>query len=162
MNLWLLLSALLVVLGLVGTLLPALPGPTLILAGIVLAAWAEGFEHIGAGILVVCVVLTLLSYAADWGAALLGARRVGASRLALAGAALGTLGGVLTGLVGLLFLPLIGAAAGQYLEERQAGRAAQVGLATWLGLLVGTAVKLALALTMTGLYVTALLVGRGG
>lgn len=151
--------AVLLVLGTVGTVMPALPGPILVLAGIAVGAWADGFARVGPGLLVLCTLLMALTVVADWGAALLGARRAGASKLALAGAALGTLAGVATGLVGLLFMPLAGAAIGQYLEERHAGRAATVGVATWLGLLLGAAVKVALVLTMLGIFAAALLVG---
>lgn len=159
MDPWMLLSALLVLAGLAGTVLPALPGATLVLAGILLGAWADGFQRIGPGLLAVCALLTLLSFVADWGATLLGAKRAGASRLALAGAALGTVAGILSGLVGLLFFPLAGAAAGQYLEERQAGRAVRVGLATWIGLLLGAAVKVTLVMSMIGIYVAAMIFG---
>jgi uncharacterized protein len=152
-------SIVLLLLGIAGTVMPALPGPTLVFAGIVVGAWADGFARIGPGLLVLCGVLMVLTFVADWGAALLGAKRAGASKLALAGAALGTLAGILSGLVGLLFMPLIGAAIGQYLEERHAGRAATVGVATWLGLLVGAAAKVALVLTMLGVFAAALLLG---
>ena len=152
-------SIVLLLVGIAGTVMPALPGPTLVFAGIVVGAWADGFTRIGPGLLVLCGVLMVLTFVADWGAALLGAKRAGASKLALAGAALGTLAGILSGLVGLLFMPLIGAAVGQYLEERHAGRAATVGVATWLGLLVGAVAKVALVLTMLGVFAVALLLG---
>jgi uncharacterized protein YqgC (DUF456 family) len=82
---------------------------------------------------------------------------VGASRLAIAGAALGTLAGVFFGLIGLVFLPLVGAAVGEFLAQRDLARAGRVGVATWIGLLLGTAVKVAIAFTLVGLLVAALL-----
>lgn len=72
------------------------------------------------------------------------------------GAALGTILGVFTGLIGLLFMPLIGAAAGQYLSERDAARAAQVGVSTWIGLLIGTIAKVVISFVMVGLFLAAL------
>jgi hypothetical protein len=155
--LWL-LAALMIALGVIGTVLPALPGAALVFAGVVLAAWIDDFTRISIGTLVAIGVLTLLAFAADYVAAAAGARKAGASRLAIIGAALGTLAGVFTGLVGLLFLPLVGAAVGEYLAERDVGRAGKVGVATWLGFLVGTAVKVAIVFTMVGLFVFALLV----
>jgi uncharacterized protein len=146
MDPWMVLSALLVLAGLAGTVLPALPGATLVLAGILVGAWSDGFQRMGPGLLALCTTL-------------LGAQRAGASRLALAGAALGTVAGILSGLVGLLFFPLAGAAAGQYLEERHAGRAVRVGLATWIGLLLGAAVKVTLVMSMIGIYLAALIFG---
>jgi uncharacterized protein YqgC (DUF456 family) len=87
----------------------------------------------------------------------LGARRVGASREAIIGALLGTVAGVFTGLVGVLFLPLVGAAVGEYIAVRDMPRAGSVGIATWIGMIVGIAVKLALSFVMIGLFVFALL-----
>jgi uncharacterized protein YqgC (DUF456 family) len=153
--LWMLAIAL-VVTGVAGTVLPALPGAILVFAGIALAAWIDDFTRISVASVVVAGVLTLLAFAADYAAAALGAKKAGASRLALVGAAIGTVAGVFTGFVGLLFLPLAGAAAGEWLSRRDMLRAGKVGVATWIGLLVGTAVKLALVFAMVGLFVGAL------
>jgi len=99
----------------------------------------------------------VLAFAADYVAALLGAKKAGASRLAIAGAAIGTVAGVFTGFVGLLFMPLLGAAIGEYIADRDVMRAGKVGVATWIGLLLGTAAKVALVFTMVGIFVAALL-----
>ena len=55
-------------------------------------------------------------------------------------------------------MPLVGAAIGEFVAQRDALRAGKVGLATWLGLLLGTIVKIAIAFTMVGLFVAALLI----
>ncbi len=155
--LWVLAIAL-IVMGLIGIVLPALPGTVLIFAGILLAAWIDDFTRISAWALGMLGVLTLLSLACDLLAGALGAQRLGASRHAMVGAAIGTLLGVFTGLLGLIFMPLIGAAIGEYLVLRDLQRAGQVGVATWIGLMVGTAVKVAIAFIMIGVFVAALLI----
>lgn len=152
-----LLAALLILIGFVGTVLPLLPGLPLMFAGMLLAAWVGDFAHIGGFTLVMLGLLTALAFAIDLVAGLLGARRVGASRLALAGAAIGTLVGFLFGLPGLLLGPFLGAVAGELLNGRRAAEAARVGLGTWIGLALGALAKLALACTMLGLFVLALL-----
>lgn len=157
-TLLLILAAVLVMIGFAGILLPALPGTPLIFAGLLLAAWAEDFAKVGWAPLAILAVLTVLAWAADLLAAALGARRAGASGLALAGAAIGTLAGLFTGFVGLLFAPLIGAAVGEYVARRDTLRAAQVGFATWVGLLIGAVAKVAIACTMIGVFVTAYLI----
>lgn len=154
--LWIVAIAL-IVLGVAGTVLPVLPGPVLILAGVALAAWIDHFTRISGWVLVLLAVLTVVAAAIDYIAAALGAKRAGASRLAIIGAAAGTLAGVLSGLWGLLFMPLLGAALGQYITQRDVIRAGQVGVATWIGLLIGTAIKLAIAFTMVGVFAIALL-----
>ncbi len=156
--LWLLAVALIVV-GVVGTVLPAIPGATLVFAGIAVAAWIGDFARIPVWIVVVAGVLAALTWVIDFAAASVGAKRVGASPWAIAGAALGTIAGVFTGLVGLLFLPLAGAAIGEFLAERDLLRAGKVGLATWLGIVIGTALKVAIVFAMLGMFAAALLVG---
>lgn len=156
-SVWLwLLSAALIIVGLAGTVLPALPGTALVLAGIVLAAWIDDFTRIGALTLSAIAVLAALAWLLDFVAGLLGAKKVGASRQALVGAALGTLLGLFMGLVGVLFMPLVGAAVGEYLARRDHAQALKVGTATWLGMLLGMIAKLVLAFMMVGIFLVAL------
>ncbi|MCR6687587.1 DUF456 domain-containing protein [Pseudoxanthomonas sp.] len=153
--LWYVLAAVLVVAGLAGVILPALPGLPLVFAGMLVAAWANGFERIGLGTLLVLGLLTALSIAVDFLATALGAKRVDAGPLAIWGAALGTLVGLWFGPLGMLFGPFVGALAGELWHTRTLLRATHVGLATWLGLLLGIVLKLALAFAMLGLFVLA-------
>lgn len=152
------LSTLLVAAGLAGIVLPALPGTVLVLAGIVLGAWIDGFTRVGWIAIAAVTVLAIAAWLMDYVAAMLGAKRAGASRQAVAGAALGTIAGIFMGLVGVLFMPLVGAAAGEFIARRDRGGALRVGVATWLGLLAGMLAKFVLAFMMIGIYVVALLV----
>lgn len=147
----------LIAIGVVGTVLPALPGAILVFAGIALAAWIDDFARISGWTLALLGVMTALAWATDFAAAAMGARKVGASRYAIVGAALGTVAGVFTGFVGLLFLPLVGAAIGEFAAQRDVARAGKVGVATWIGLLAGTALKVAIVFAMVGVFVVALL-----
>ena len=147
----------LILTGIAGTVLPVLPGPILVFAGIALAAAIDDFSRIPVWLLLVLAALMALAWVVDYLAALAGAKRAGASRYAIIGAAIGTLAGILSGLWGLLFMPLAGAAIGEYLARRNAYRAGKVGLATWIGLLLGTVAKLAIVLAMAGIAAVALL-----
>jgi uncharacterized protein len=82
--LWI-LSAALIVVGLAGTVLPALPGTLFVLAGIVLGAWIDDFTRIGWISIVAVSVLAVIAWVLDYVAGLLGAKRAGASRYAIAG-----------------------------------------------------------------------------
>ena len=106
------LAVALIVLGLAGTVLPALPGTAFVLAGIVLAAWIDDFTRVGPVTVGIVAVLAVVAWVLDYVAGLLGAQKVGASRQALVGAAVGTVAGLFMGLVGVLFMPLVGAAVG--------------------------------------------------
>lgn len=152
------LAVVLVIVGLVGTVLPALPGVPLIFIGVLVAAWAENFQRITGLTIAVLAVLATIGVVIDYVAASMSAKRAGASRAGIIGAAVGTVAGIVTGLWGLLFMPLVGAAIGEFISHRDALRAGRVGVATWVGLLVGTVVKLAVAFTMIGVFIAAIAV----
>lgn len=149
-------AGLLVLAGLAGTVLPALPGIPLIFGGVLLAAWSEDFQRISGWTIAVLAVLAAIGVAIDYLAAAASAKRAGASKQGVIGAAIGTIAGIFTGLWGLLFMPLVGAAIGEYIAQRDALRAGKIGVATWLGLLIGTAAKVAIAFTMIGVFAAAL------
>ena len=152
--LWI-LALVLVGAGVAGTVLPFLPGVPLVFAGLLLAAWAGGFQAVGWPVLAVLGVLTVLSFIVEALASSLGARRAGATRLAVIGAALGTLVGVFFGLPGLLLGPFVGAALGQLLARGDVVDAGRVGAGAWIGFLVGSAAKLGLALLMVMIFAVA-------
>lgn len=158
-QLWWVLGLAMMGLGVVGTVLPVLPGTVLVFLGALVAAWADDFLHISGWTIAVLGVLGVLGAIADEAAVLLGAKRAGASRPAMVGAAIGTVLGIFAGLWALVFLPLAGAMAGEAWhrrrEDRVVGPASRIGLATWIGLLVATVVKLALGLTMVGIFAIA-------
>lgn len=151
------IAIVLVLVGLAGTVLPALPGLPLVFAGMLLAAWAGDFQQIGVATVVVLGILTVLSLAIDFWATAVGAKRVGASRKAIVGAVLGTVAGIFFGPIGIFAGPFIGALAGELLHRRglgqqDIGQAAKVGFGTWLGIVFGVVLKLTLAFAMLGLF----------
>ncbi len=146
----------LVIAGIAGIVFPALPGHVLIFAGLFLAAWADDFTRVSGWTLAVIGLVAALSYTVDFVAAALGAKRVGASPRAVVGAGLGTLLGIPFGLPGVFLGPLVGAVLGELSVHRQWKRAAGVGVAAWIGFLIGTAVKVALAFMMIAIFMAAL------
>ena len=155
--LWI-LCAVLILAGLAGTVLPVLPGTVLVWGGIVLGAWIDDFTRVGVTTLAVVTVLAVLAGGLDYVAGLMGAKKAGASKLALLGAAAGTVVGLFMGLVGVLFMPLVGAAAGEYLAQKNQARAVKVGIATWVGIMVGLIAKVVLAFIMVGIFLASLLI----
>ena len=151
------LAVVLVLLGIAGTVLPALPGAPLVFAGLLLAAWADGFAKVGWLPLTVLGVLAVATYAVDLLATALGARRVKASGLAIAGAVVGSLVGLFFGFVGLLVGPFVGALLGEYVSTRDVRQAGKAGVGTWLGMVLGAATKLAIVFTMLLVFATAYL-----
>ena len=109
-------------------MLPLLPGTLLVWSGLLLGAWINDFTRVGAVTMVIISVLAALAWALDFVAGLIGAKRAQASKLALVGAAIGTVVGLFMGLVGVFFMPLVGAAVGEYWAQKDQQRAAKVAL----------------------------------
>jgi uncharacterized protein YqgC (DUF456 family) len=153
------LAALLIIGGLAGSILPTLPGIPMVFGGIWLAAAVDNYRHLGLWWLLIIGALGAAGVIIDFVASALGARRVGASKRALWGASIGTVVGMFFGIPGLLFGPFIGALAGELSSGNSVLRSAHVGVGTWIGLLVGTLVKLVLSFVMVGLFGVAMLLG---
>ena len=147
------IGALIVIAGFVGLVVPVIPGSLLVFLGLLVAAWGDGFAHVGAVTLAVLGVLALLALAADLVGSHLGARRVGASTLALVGAAIGGIVGIFFGIVGIVVGPFVGATVGEVLTHGKLLKAGQVGLGTTLGLLAATIAKIFLAVVMVALFI---------
>ncbi|QBH03303.1 DUF456 domain-containing protein [Xanthomonas oryzae] len=146
------LATALVLIGLAGIILPALPGLPLVFTGLLVAAWADNFTHVGWVTLVVLGLITALSFLIDFLATLYGAQRVGASKMALWGSVIGGIAGILFMPIGLFVGPFAGAWIGEYYQTRKTGQATKVGIGTWVGIMLGTATKLALGLCMLGVF----------
>ena len=149
--LWI-LATLLVLGGIAGLMLPALPGAPLLFAGLVAAAWAEDFTYVGTGTIIVLAVLAALISAVDFVAGALGAKRFGASPRAITGALIGGVVGLFFGLPGVLLGPFVGAVIGELSVRNDLNAATRAGLGAALGLLVAAVAKIALAFTMIGVF----------
>lgn len=147
------LAAVLVLVGLAGLVLPAVPGAPLLFAGLVAAAWAEDFMYVGGGTLVALGVMAVLTYAVDFAATAFGAKRFGASRRGIIGAAIGALLGLFLGVLGVLIGPFVGAVIGELSTRRDLFSAGRAGIGATIGLAIGAAAKLALGIAMIGVFV---------
>jgi uncharacterized protein len=143
---------LLFVAGIVGSVLPWLPGPLFILAGAVLWAFATDFETLGWGRLAILAALTGLSAVLSFVAGAVGARRYGASRWGIVGALVGGLVGVFFGPLGLIFGCVIGAVAAELLRGARVGESVRSGVGALLGMVTGLLADLVVSLTMIGLF----------
>ena len=153
--LWYVIAGIIITAGFVGSILPNLPGIPVMFGGMLLAAWAGQFERIKVWVIVVLGILAAFSIVFDFLAGTYGAKRYGASKVAVWGAFIGTIVGLFFGLPGLLLGPFIGAVLGQLASGSAVEHAARVGVGAWIGLLLSTAVKLAVAFTMLGTFVLA-------
>ncbi len=146
---------LLVVLGIIGVIVPILPGVLLVYLGLFLVAWSDGFVRVGWVSLGVVFVLGAVAWVIDVATTSLGARQFGASRWAALGAAGGMIIGLFFGLPGLILGPFLGALTVELIIRKDLLEAGKAGVGSWLGLLLGTALKLALVFTMIGIFALA-------
>lgn len=148
------LSLLLVIVGMIGMVLPAIPGPPILLMGLFTAAWAENFQYVGSGTLIVLALLCVAAVALDFIAGALGAKRSGASRAAVIGALLGAILGLFLFPLGLIFGPFVGAMIGELSTGRPWQQASRAGWGATIGMLIGIVAKLVIGLIMITLFVS--------
>ena len=154
--LWYVIAGIIIVAGFVASILPNLPGIPVMFGGMLLAAWVGHFEAIPVWVIVFLGLLAAFSIVFDFVASSVGAKRYGASRAAVWGAFIGTIVGLFFGIPGIILGPFVGAVAGQLASGSRVEHAARVGVGTWIGLLIGTAIKLATVFMMLGTFVLAL------
>lgn len=145
--------ALLMLAGLVGSIVPFVPGAPLIFAGALLHAVSTDFRPIGAGRLAILAAIGVLAWALEHVAGMVGARRAGGSRAAVIGAMIGMAVGVIVAPIGLLLGPIIGAIAGELLSGRAPQASVRAGIGAAIGALTGVVAHFALALVMVALFV---------
>jgi len=150
---WWLFAIVVMALGLIGTVIPILPGTTIILAAAVIHRVVLGADRsLGWSALVAMLLLTLLTYAIDAAAGYLGAKRFGATKWGLIGCAAGALAGIFFGLLGLFVGPVIGAIAGEVIGGKKIVKAGRAGWGTFLGSLGGLIAKLFIGLIMIVIF----------
>ena len=150
--LWI-IAAILVIAGFAGLVLPALPGMVLIFCGLVVAAWAEHFAYIGWRTITVLALLVFFALLIDLLAGVLGAKKFGAGRYALIGAAIGAFCGLFFGIPGIVAGPFFGAFFGELVARKDIKDAGIAAIGTWIGLLAGSALKIAIAFIMLALFI---------
>ena len=146
--LWWLIAIVLMAVGLLGTILPLVPGAIIILAAAILHQVMLPGKSLGWWNIAGLIVLTLLSYALEFGSGYFGAKRFGATKWGTFGAVIGTIGGLFFGFPGLLIGPLLGAVAGELIAGKRLVSAGRAGWGTVLGNLAGIVAKLVIALAM--------------
>lgn len=160
--LWLALALALMGVGLIGAVLPALPGTPLIFAIAVGHRLVVGPAGAPFWVLAVLGAMALLALAADYAASVYGAKTLGATRRGMIGAGLGGLVGLFFGPIGILVGPFVGAFGLELTAGREWRECAKAGAGALIGLFVGALGKLACSVAMILLFVASVLwqVGR--
>jgi len=151
--LWWVVAVLLVIAGLAGTVIPTLPGIPLVMAGLFVGAWINHFASVSWMTLGILALLTVFAQVVDFLASAFGVRYAGAGARAFWGASLGAVVGMFFGIPGLVLGPFVGAVLGEISTGSGWRQSSRAGLGAWLGMLFATAIKLAIAFLMIGIFI---------
>ena len=151
--LWTAITLLIMAIGLVGTVLPVIPGILFIYAGYLLYGFATGWQAYGLAAIVGWSVVTALVLLLDVFGGAIGARKYGATRFGTVGSLIGGLIGALAaGFPGLILGPFVGATVGELLRGRSHREALRSGWGTFLGFMAGSVIKIAIGVVMIGTF----------
>ncbi len=145
-------ATLLMLTGVLGSLIPALPSTPLVFLG-ALGHWFFYQEQsVSVQVLVALFIMMLISLALDFVASVLGAKKLGATWKGILGVVVGGLAGLFFGLPGIIIGPFTGAIVFEMLGGTKLDKAAKAGLGAVIGLLAGALGRFAFAIAMTGLF----------
>lgn len=134
--------------GILGSVMPAIPGPPLGFAGLLVIHFVNG-GIFPTGFLVLMGALTVAAVLMDYALPLLGAKMYGATKFGIAGSFIGMLAGLLIlNLPGMIVGMFLGAVTGEYIAGQKTGQALRSGTASFVGGLSAMALKLALSIVM--------------
>lgn len=137
------------VIGVLGTFLPVLPGAVLIFLAALGYGIYEGFQQITPLTLIILFCLMGLTMLIDYLAGVIGAKKYGASKWGTWGSFIGgILGAILFSIFGLIIGPFVGAVVGELATGRKPAEAFRVGLGTVLGMAGGAVIKFVIGLSM--------------
>ena len=120
--------------------------------GLLFGAWAEDFQYVGIRTLLVLAGMAALTYVVEFTASILGVKKYGGSRRAMAGAVLGGIAGLFLGIPGILIGPFVGAVIAELSLQHSLDQASRAGFGTVVGLAIGVAGKFAIGIAMIGLF----------
>ncbi|MDO4640226.1 MAG: DUF456 family protein [Neisseria sp.] len=148
------------VIGLLGTIYPAIPGLGLMFGGAWLLAYAGDYQIIGSGTLITLGIFAAAGTATDYIAGMLGAKFTGASKEAIWGSFIGGIVGAFFSIPGLLLGPVVGAATGEIIARKNIRSAGKVSIGTFIGFILGVVAKVgcaaAIVITLAVMWIISL------
>ena len=155
--LFLILGIILMILGIIGCLVPVLPGPPLNFLGL-LALHFTRFGHFTGWTLITFAAISIAVSVLDYLVPVWGTKKFGGSKYGTRGATIGLIIGLFLGPAGIIAGPLLGAVIGEMLFRDDINYALKAGLGSLIGFLAGIGLKLAASFIMTFYFVRALIV----
>jgi uncharacterized protein YqgC (DUF456 family) len=148
----LILAVILMVIGIIGCLVPVLPGPPISYLGLILLHITR-FGQFSTNVLISLAIVTIVVTIIDYVVPLWGTKKFGGSKYGIRGAAVGLVIGLFLGPVGIIIGPFFGAIVGELIFKDDISYALKAGLGSLLGFLTGVGLKLAASFVMTFFFV---------
>lgn len=150
-------SVVLMILGIIGCLVPVLPGPPLSFVGLIMLQITR-FGDFPSQLLVVMGIIAVVVTILDYVVPIWGTRKFGGSKYGMRGATVGLIVGLFLGPAGIIIGPFVGAFVGEMIFKDDIRYAFRAGFGSLLGFLMGIGLKLAASFLMTFYYVKELVV----
>jgi len=144
------------IVGIIGCLVPVLPGPPLSFLGIIFLHLTR-FGQFSTPTLITFGIITVIVTIVDYIVPVWGTRRFGGSKYGTKGATIGLIIGFFLGPLGIILGPLIGAFVGEMIFKDDLSYAFKAGFGSLLGFLTGIGLKLAASFAMTFYFVKELI-----
>jgi uncharacterized protein YqgC (DUF456 family) len=157
MELFLVLVALLLmILGIIGSFLPILPGPLTSWAGLLVLHFTEGVE-LSQTFLISTLLVAIFIYILDYIIPALGTKRFGGSRAGMIGTTLGLLVGILSPIpFSIIIGPFVGALIGEIIHRNDFDKALKAAFGSFLGFIASTFLKFIVAIIFLGFFIVKL------
>ncbi|MFS8616813.1 MAG: DUF456 domain-containing protein [Solitalea sp.] len=151
------LAAIAIVAGIIGSFLPVLPGPPIAWAGLLLLHYST-YAHFSQRFLIITALVTIAVVALDYVIPVLGTKKYGGSKAGQYGAIAGILIGLFAGPAGIMLGPFLGAFIGELIHDPgNQSRALRAAWGSFIGFLVGAGMKVVLCLVFAWYYLKALI-----
>jgi uncharacterized protein len=145
--LWIILGVVLVILGILGSIFPLLPGPPLCYLGLLLQQF-RAEKPFSVQFMLVWAVIIGVVILLDYLVPIYGTKKFGGSKYGIWGCTLGFIAAFWMGPLGIIFGPFIGAFIGEYIAQKDSTQAMRAAFGAFTGFLFGTLIKLVTSLVM--------------
>ncbi|WP_417859898.1 DUF456 domain-containing protein [Winogradskyella sediminis] len=150
------IALLLIVLGILGSFLPILPGPLTSWAGLLVLHFTEGVE-MSRTFLIATLLVALLIYVLDYIIPAIGTKRFGGSKAGMIGTTLGLIIGLFSPIpFGIIIGPFIGALIGEMIHRNDFNKALKAAFGSFLGFIASTFLKFIVAIIYLGFFIVKL------
>ena len=149
------LAIAMIIVGIIGCLVPVLPGPPLSFIGILVLHFTK-FAHFSTNLLIILGLVAVIVAVFDYVVPIWGTKKFGGTKYGVRGATVGLLIGLFFGPPGIIIGPFIGAVVGELIYKDDFAYAIKAGFGSLIGFMAGIGLKLAASLIITFYFIRGL------